>query len=417
MKIVSRPALVLALMLGTAATGAMIATPAVAKEKKEAKGAEPKLSKEARPLLAAAQTALGANDFATASAKLTEAQGVASTPDDKFYIGQLLYQVGQKQNDQATQMKGVELMTDSGSELAKANLDQMYLMQAQAAMNAKDYGKAEGLLTKANELKPDPNNMVALAEIKVGLKKNAEAMQLVEQAIAAKKAAGQQVDENWYKRALSIAYTAKDAPNTVKWGQLWVQAFPTPSNWRNALFSYRDVSALDKESELDLNRLARAAKALNGERDYYEYADYALQKGLPAEAKAVIDEGYAAKMLDASNKAATEIRTLAAPKVASDKASLPGTEKTARAGANGRIALNTADAYLGYADYAKAADLYKVALQKGGVDANVVNTRLGIALALLGQKDAAKQAFATVTGVRQPLAQYWTIWADQAPAA
>ena len=63
--------------------------------------------------------------------------------------------------------------------------------------------------------------------------------------------------------------------------------------------------------------------------------------------------------------------------------------------------------------YPQAVELYKIALQKGGVDANVVNIRLGEALAKSQQKDAANQAFATVTGPKQTLAQFWTLWNNQ----
>jgi hypothetical protein len=52
------------------------------------------------------------------------------------------------------------------------------------------------------------------------------------------------------------------------------------------------------------------------------------------------------------------------------------------------------------------------------VDANLVNTRLGIALAMLGQKDEAKAAFGAVTAPpRNEIARFWTTWLDQAPAA
>jgi hypothetical protein len=412
MKIVSRSSLAIALALGLGATS-MVAAPANAAKKEEApKGKEPQLSKEARPLLAAAQAAITAGDTATAQAKLTEADGVASTVDDKFYIAQLRYNIAQKANDQAGIAAAIDAMIASNSPLAQSQIAQMYQAQGQFAFQAKNYQKAEAAYQQLVQLSPTPDNLITLAEIKNTNSKTAEALDLVDRAIAAKKQAGGAVDEAWYKRALAIAYTAKDVPATLKWGQAWVAAYPTPSNWRNALYSYREIAKLDNEADLDLMRLTRAAKALNGERDFYEYADYAFQRGLPGEAKAVVDEGYAAKMLDASNKAATEVRTLAAPKIAADKASLPASEKAARASATGKSAAATADAYLGYADYAKAAELYQLALQKGGIDPNVLNTRLGIALALSGQKDAAKQAFALVTGARVPLAQYWTTWVN-----
>ncbi len=93
-------------------------------------------------------------------------------------------------------------------------------------------------------------------------------------------------------------------------------------------------------------------------------------------------------------------------------------EAKAKAGANGRIALNTGDAYLGMGNWAKAIELYKVAMTKGGVDADVVNTHLGIALANSGDKAGAKAAFAAVkTAPRTDIASLWTVYLDNPPTA
>jgi tetratricopeptide (TPR) repeat protein len=109
-----------------------------------------------------------------------------------------------------------------------------------------------------------------------------------------------------------------------------------------------------------------------------------------------------------------EIGAAAGAKVAADKASLAAAEKNAASSANGKAALGTADAYFGYGDYAKAAALYKLALQKRGVDAGTANLRLGMALAKSGQAAEAKQALAQVTsGPRAEIAQFWTLWVDQ----
>ncbi|OYU73307.1 MAG: hypothetical protein CFE32_21295, partial [Alphaproteobacteria bacterium PA3] len=62
--------------------------------------------------------------------------------------------------------------------------------------------------------------------------------------------------------------------------------------------------------------------------------------------------------------------------------------------------------------------LFRLAQKKGGIDADVVNTRLGIALARAGQKDAARAAFQAVNGAaRKDVAQFWLLWLDQTPAA
>jgi hypothetical protein len=52
-------------------------------------------------------------------------------------------------------------------------------------------------------------------------------------------------------------------------------------------------------------------------------------------------------------------------------------------------------------------------LQKGSVDANVVNTRLGIALAMAGHKAEAETAFKAVGGARAEVANFWLIWLGQ----
>ena len=48
-------------------------------------------------------------------------------------------------------------------------------------------------------------------------------------------------------------------------------------------------------------------------------------------------------------------------------------------------AMVTAEAYYGYGDYQKAADLFRAALAKQGVDKDVANLGLGMALARAGE--------------------------------
>ena len=66
------------------------------------------------------------------------------------------------------------------------------------------------------------------------------------------------------------------------------------------------------------------------------------------------------------------------------------------------------DGYLGYGNYPKAAEAYQAALMKKGADVIVINTRLGIALALAGDKAGATAAFEAVKGgPRETLAKFW----------
>src|SRR3546814_14288362 len=114
---------------------------------------------------------------------------------------------------------------------------------------------------------------------------------------------------------------------------------------------------MDDQATLDLMRLMRAAGAMKGEADYLEYANSAYMKGLPGEAKAVIDEGIAKKMLNPGKQTFAELSRLSAGKVSADKASLPKLATQATYAANGKPALGTAYSHLAHAAYANATDL------------------------------------------------------------
>ena len=409
MKLFQTTALGLALALGTTA---FVATQPVAAAKKEAPKA--KYTEAIQKNIPVAQKALEASQIDAAKAAIAAAEAGAQTPDDKYATAATKLNLGIKTSDQPTQSAAIDAMIDSGVAPAE-QLPKLLDNQGRLAVQARNYTKAEASFARLQQLEPNNGeNIALLAEIKIQNKKPNEALPLIQQAIAAKKAAGQPIAEDWFKRAFAIAYQAKSVQVTNEMGMQLVQAYPTPTNWRDALQIYRELNRPDSQTDLDIYRLQRAAKALKGERDFYDYANSALDKGLPGESVAVITEGTSTNMVGANSRALTEVKTLSSAKIAADKASLPGSATRAQAAANGKAAMNTADAYLGYGDYAKAADLYKVALQKGGVDADTVNTRLGIALARGGNKAAAVQAFGAVNGPsRKPVAQYWVAWLNQ----
>jgi predicted Zn-dependent protease len=176
---------------------------------------------------------------------------------------------------------------------------------------------------------------------------------------------------------------------------------------------YRQSAQLDKQAETDVLRLMRAAKAMKGDSDYYTLASNLNDMGLPGESKAVIDEGAAAKAINPGKDYFKALVTSTSGRVAADRASLSGLETRAKAAPNGKLALSTADALYGYGEYARAAALYRAALQKGGVDNNIVNLRLGAALAQAGQRAEAETVLKTVTGQRQTIASYWMLWLGQ----
>jgi hypothetical protein len=256
--------------------------------------------------------------------------------------------------------------------------------------------------------------MLLLAEANFKSNNIPAGLALVEKAIAASTSAGTKPPESWYARASSVAYKAKLNSESAKWTREQVRAYPTKDNWRSALVVYRDSAQRDGNLNLDIFRLMRLTKSLAGERDYYEFASLATERGLPGEAKSIIDEGLATSAVPTASRALNELRGMASAKIAGDQASLAATEKQAAASANGRVASATGDAYLAYGQDAKAIALYKTALTKGGVDVDAVNTRMGIAMTRSGDKAGARAAFSSVKGpARADIAAFWLLWLDQ----
>ncbi len=414
MKSGSTITLALALALG----GGAIAVSPVLAAKEKAPAA--KYTPAVQNAVAAAQKAVQAKDTATAKAELDKAKAAAKTDDDKYIIGAVTVQNAQAANDQAGIKEGVDMMLASG----KAPADQqgtLLVAQGKMAYQAKNFPAAEQAFTQAQAAgSTDPDLTALLVETKAQNGKTLEALQVLNAGIDKQVASGQPVPNEWFGRGINIGYAVKKgapgyaeiAAATTDLTKKWVAAYPTKSNWRDTLVIYRDMSALPADQELDMYRLLRTIGGLKGERDYMDYVEASYLR-FPAEAKGVLDEAVAANQINlANNRGANDVMNIVKPKLAADKASLPAAAKGAQAAANGRAALSTGDAYLGYGEWQQAVDMYKLALAKGGVDADTANLRMGMALARLNQKDAAKAAFGAVKGPRAQLASYWMVYLD-----
>ena len=413
-KSTSRLALGALLMLG----GALAAVPADAKKAPPPPPAAPTvhqltLSKEERAALVPIQTAITAKDWAAASAALPAAQAAAQGPDAKYTLGQFMLQIGIGTNSDAVQAQAVNMMISSGAAPA-SNLVPLYSSQGALGVRLRNYQVAEAGFAKVVELTPnDPNALINLAKVEGDLRKPGEAIALIDRAIQAKRAAGQPIEENWYKYALKLAYDNRLAAPSLKVSRDLIAAYPTKENWRDALLIYRDLHTLDKGTNIDLMRLMRASKALAGERDWFELAQELDMTGLPGEGKAVLEEGVSLHMIDLTKGSFRDLMRAVSGRVAADRAALPGLETRAMGAATGTMALSTADAYYGYGDYAKAVPLYRAALSKGSVDANAANLHLGMTLAAMGNRAEAEAAFRAVTGARSEVASFWLTWLAQ----
>ncbi|MGU3392393.1 hypothetical protein [Sphingomonas sp. M1A8_2b] len=430
MKTISKLALIAAFATGT--SGLALSKPAFAKDKKADAAPAMKLSPEVQKPGIAAQTALAAKDFAGAQTAIDQIDAAAKTDYEKYIGAALRYQL---ENDkivatqaanpnapinETTLAKPLDALINNAATPA-ADRGKYAYRRGALAFNGKQYPIALQYFAKAKELgytNPDLGLQIVKAKMESGDVTGATAD--LDAAITQMTAAGQKAPEDYYRYAIAKSYAAKRNADTMAWLKKWVTAYPSAKNWRDTLIlagiQQNALITLDEAQKVDIFRLMRATNSLADQTDYLQYADSVNRRGLPSEAQAVIKEGMAQGKIPAGNAMAKGLLADATKNIAAD-GPLTGLEKRAGTAANGKLAAGTADAYLGQNNYAKSAELYKLALTKGGVDADDVNLHLGIALAKSGDKAGAAAAFAAVkASPKADVAGLWTTWLA-APAA
>jgi tetratricopeptide (TPR) repeat protein len=390
----------LALGLAAAIGAASFAAPGLEAQQPEA-AQPPRLSKAERSAIGALQSALAARDYGAAASALSAAQAAAQGNDARYYVALLQFQLARETNNAAMQASAIESLLAIGR-LPQAQLGGLYALQGTTALSTRDRARAEAAYTRAMELAPSPEIALTLAQLKIDGRKNADAIALIGRAIQLQKARGQPVPESWYRRGVELSVAGALVPQALTLSRDWVAAYPSRENWRDAVLIYRDMAKPDPETLVDAIRLQRAAKGLGGERDYLDAAQNFTAAGLPGEARSVLEEGVTTHMVD-PEKPASRAAILAATRAAA-------TARTRLVALRSAGTVAAGDQLLSFGDYAAAAAAYRAALQKGGGDPNLVNTRLGIALALAGQRAEAATAFGAVTGARANLAALWQAW-------
>ena len=409
-----------ALALTLALAGGAVSAPAFAAKKDEKKGGAPKLnvSPDVIKALQAAQQAAGKQDFAAAKAALADADSKAKSNDDKYQIGAVKLNTSIASKDAAMQGEALTQMLDSGL-TPPEQVGQFNAIAADQALQMKNYDLAITHAQAALQAgyKPDVVN-VALAQAyfgKAGTANssvepqrglNQQGLAALKAAADATKAAGGQVPAQWYQIGVSRAANAK-LPEVTEWAKMAYQAAPSGENLRTLIRLFQQANPnISNRENLDVMRLMATSGGLVVSQDYLEYAEMASKTGIYGEVKTAIDAGRSKGVLSASQGG--DLYQPAVAKIAGDKGSLGSAEADARKAANGKIAAATADAYLGYGDYAKAVAMFELAKQKGGVDADEINTRMGIAKALSGDNASAKAAFQSVqAGSRKQIADLW----------
>ena len=363
-------------------------------------------SSGARKAIVDLQTAVNANEFTKVPGLVAAAQSVAKTKEDRYIIGQLQVKAALAAKDNVMLAAAIDTVAASGY-VDQAKVAELYMGLGTTFYNAKDFARAATAYERAASLNPrSPDPLINIAESRYGMGQKAEAVATFQRAIQATIAAGQKPREDLLKRTAGIAYEAS-LPTAADLSRQWVAAYPSPGSWHDAVAIYRNLNKPDVEGTLVLFRLMQATNSLQGAADYSLFATAAADQSNFNEAKAVIDQGIAANQVDPANPLFRDLIAAMKTKPVATEADLNAALKMApSAGAQIRIG----DRFYGSGNYAKAAEVYRAALGKPGVDANVANLHLGMALARSGDKAGAAAALNAVSGPHAPLAKYWLLY-------
>lgn len=346
-----------------------------------------------------------------------------NTADEKIAGGGLVFNAGIKASDRALQLQGMELMVASGKVPAE-QAGRYNFIAYQLANEQRDYAKGRRYLQGAidnnftTETIGRSDLEIAMAESFFSSNELTQGYEYLKKAITDRKAQGLAVEEQWYRRGVTVAYENQSVPQVYDFVTMWIGEFPSSNNWRDAVNLTRNLNTFQPGEILDLFRLARRVDALQDASDYDYYVEAADARRLPKEVKDVIDEGKAAGVITSSNLFITEAEQIASGRIQADRADLPALERDAMAADAGlRTVMAAAGAFLSYDDFAKAERFYERALTMPGVDTNEALIRLAIAQIELGKFDAARTALGRVSGTRMPIAMLWTAYADEKQGA
>ena len=400
-----------ALLGAVVAAGAVLApaTSAFAQEK------QPKNSAALAKPLKEANDDIKAKKFSDAITKLKAAEGMAGkTPADQYIIDQMLSFSYIKTQQYPEAAKYLESELDSGM---VPQADQPTLVKQLATINyqTKNYDKAIDFGNRAIKGGYADDQIRTIVGQSYYLKGDWKNTLKFEEAIV-----DGQIKEGKVPTSdsLALVYSActklQDEACQTKAVEKMVTYYPKPETWAQLLYGIRKETSGNETNLFQTYRLMLDTDVLKDPSDYTEMAELALDQGSPGDAQSVLQKAQEKNVFtdQRSKDRAQRLLESAKKRATADQAGLPKLEKEADSATTGDKNLAVGRAYLGYAQYDKAADELSKGLAKGGVK-NEADARLTLGIAQLkgGHKDDAMKTFKAVKGdpALERLANLWSL--------
>ena len=201
-----------------------------------------------------------------------------------------------------------------------------------------------------------------------------------------------------------------------------VTYYPKKEYWVTLMSRLQRKPTFSDRLSLDTYRLSLATGSMSAANDYSELAQLALQAGSRAEAKQVIDKGFAAGVLGVGPQAERDkrLRDLVNKRIDEAKKTEADDEKAALAAKDGNDLLTIGLNQVFEGQKAKGLQLMQQGIAKGGLK-RPEDAKLHLAIAQLNASENAKAqaTLKTVSGSdgTADLARLWALYARRAKAS
>ena len=377
-------------------------------------GVRPELGKP----MQAAQELIKAGKYREALAKVHEADAVGGkSAAENLLIERMRLAAASGAGDADTAAKAFETV---GASAGSADKLRMIESIAGTYYRAKDYAKAqqwyqryfrEGGTSSANRTLMIQTQY--LSGDLAGVSKELMA------DIQGAERSGATPSEDRINMLMNAAIKQRDVSSEAFALERLVMYYPKKEYWVTLLSRLQRKPGFSDRLALDTYRLSLATGSMTAGADFSEMAQLALQAGSGAEAKQVVDKGFAAGALGTGAEAdrSKRLRDLIAKRVDEAKKTAAEDEQTALAAKDGNDLVTIGLNQVFEGQKAKGVQLMQQGIAKGGLkrpeDAKL---HLAIAQLMAGDNAKAQAILKTVSGNdgTSDLARLWSLYARRA---
>lgn len=361
-----------------------------------------------------AQSLAKSGRYREAMAKVSEAEAAAKAPNETFLVQRMRASIASTGGDNDAAVKSYEALLNSGRVTGR-DATQMVQAVAVAYYKNKEYAKsAQWTQRYFKEGGTDPAMRTVLLQSYYLGNDCANVNRMLGSGAAEEST--RRPSEEELQILANCFLRQKDTGGYVNAIEKLVVHYPKKEYWTDLLSRVQKKPGFSDRLALHVYRLKMATGNLTSANDYMEAAQLAVQAGVPAEARAIVDKGYAANILGQGKEGERHgrLRDLINRNLEEAKKNRAQEERDALAAKDGNDLVKIGLNYVYEGNAQKGLQLIEQGIKKGGLkrpeDAKL---RLGEAQIQSGQKAKGVQTLRDVKGSdgTADIARLWVLHA------